>query len=192
MRSTPELGGNKVLLANRPEHAALNLPVDHIGVAVFDVEEAMARYGRLFGITEWRRIRFTAFADIEGAGQPITGTAATGSLGNLRLEVVSPGEGRWTVNEVLESRGESVFHLGYRVENVAATLRELQTGSVRPALTCVDGSGTQLFAYVELTDPAALMIELVAADLPASFFLEPPALCAVTAWPGPGSENARH
>jgi catechol 2,3-dioxygenase-like lactoylglutathione lyase family enzyme len=177
MTSIRETLGNEALLGNGPTQGPLNLPVDHIGVAVFDVEEAITRYGRLFGITEWRRIRFTAVGNFEETGQRITGTAATGSLGNLRLEVVSPGEGRWTVDEVLESRGESVFHLGYRVEDVAAALRELQGVGMRASLTGMDGAGTPLFAYAELPDPTALMIELVGTELPSSFFLEPPTVC---------------
>jgi catechol 2,3-dioxygenase-like lactoylglutathione lyase family enzyme len=152
--------------------APLQLPVDHIGVAVYDVDEAMARYGRLFGVAEWRRIRFSAFAD-RGAGlAPITGTAATASLGGIRVEVVAPGEGRWTVDDVLDSRGESVFHVGYRVDDVAAAMAELVAAGGRPDLKGVDVSGVPLFAYVAPAEPGALMIELVSADLPAGFFLD--------------------
>ncbi len=153
-----------------------HLPVDHIGIAVHDVDEAMRRYGQLFGIVEWRRIQFSAFADRHGSVLPITGTAATSSLGNIRIEVVSSGEGRWTVNDVLESRGESVFHVGYRVDDVGAVLSDLIAEGSNSNMKGVDLKGTPLFAYLEPAEPGALMIELVSSNMPASFFLKAPGL----------------
>jgi hypothetical protein len=35
---------------------------DHIGVTAYDVDEAIGRYGQMFGIRQWRRIRFSCVA----------------------------------------------------------------------------------------------------------------------------------
>jgi catechol 2,3-dioxygenase-like lactoylglutathione lyase family enzyme len=145
---------------------------NHVGVAVRDVDEAIGRYGRLFGIRQWRRIRFSCVAQYRGSLHRITGTAATGSLGAMTLEVVAPGEGRWTASDVLAERGECAYHVGFRVSDLARALDESRAAGLTPTLVGTDESGTPAFGYIESPEPAAVLIELVAERLPPSFLTE--------------------
>ena len=145
---------------------------DHVGVAVRDVDEAIGRYGRLFGIRQWRRIRFSCLAQYAGSVHRVTGTAATGALGAMTLEVVAPGEGRWTASDILAERGECAYHVGFRVGDLARALAESRAAGLTPTLVGADESGTPAFCYIESPQPTAVLIELVAERLPSSFLTE--------------------
>jgi catechol 2,3-dioxygenase-like lactoylglutathione lyase family enzyme len=145
---------------------------DHIGVAVYNVDEAIGRYGQMFGIRQWRRIRFSCVAQYRGSVHRITGTAATGSIAAMTLEVVAPGEGRWTASDVLAERGECAYHVGFRVSDLARALDESRAAGMTPTLVGADESGTPAFGYIESSQPTAVLIELVAERLPASFLTE--------------------
>jgi 4-hydroxyphenylpyruvate dioxygenase-like putative hemolysin len=151
---------------------ALVSAADHIGVAVYDVDEAVGRYGQMFGIRQWRRIRFSAVAQYRGSVHRITGTAATGSLGTMSLEVVAPDEGRWTASDVLAERGECAYHVGFRVSDLARALDESRAADMTPTLIGAAETGTPAFSYIESPLPAAVLIELVAEKLPWSFLTE--------------------
>jgi hypothetical protein len=145
---------------------------DHLGVADRDVDEALGRYGQMFGIRQWRRIRFSCVAHYRGSVHRITGTAATGSLGTMALEVVAPGEGRWTASDILAERGECAYHIGFRVSDLARALEESRAAGMTPTLVGADESGTPAFGYIESPQPTAVLIELVADRLPSSFLTE--------------------
>ena len=151
---------------------SLPLAADHIGVAVYDVDEAAARYGQMFGITTWRRIRFSAVAQYRGSVHRITGIAATGSLGTIGLEVVAPDEGRWTASDVLTERGESAYHAGFRVSDLPRALDECRAAGMTPTLIGTADNGIPAFSYIESSQATAVLIELVAEKLPPSFLTE--------------------
>lgn len=151
---------------------ALPATPDHIGVAVHDVDEAIGRYGRMFGIATWRRIRFSSVARYRGSVHRITGTAATGFLGTMGLEVVAPDQGRWTAADVLAERGECAYHVGFRVADLARALDDSCASGLTPALVGTDDDGVPAFGYIEAPQLTALAIELVAERLPPSFLTE--------------------
>ena len=145
---------------------------DHIGIAVYDVAEAVSRYGRMFGIRHWRRVRFSAVAQYRGSVHRITGTAATGSLGTVSIEVVAPGTGRWTATDVLAERGECAYHVGFRVSDLTRALADCRAAGLTPTLIGTAENGDPAFSYLESPERTAVLIELVAETLSPSFLTE--------------------
>jgi methylmalonyl-CoA/ethylmalonyl-CoA epimerase len=82
--------------------------IDHIGVAVEDLDEALSTYERLFG------------AEVEHrATVPDQGVeAAAVLLGDGRVELLEPLEGDTPVGRFLAKRGPGMHHVAYAVEDV--------------------------------------------------------------------------
>jgi methylmalonyl-CoA/ethylmalonyl-CoA epimerase len=90
--------------------------IHHVGVAVADLDEAVLTYERLFaGRLEHR-------ARVEGQGVE----AASMRVGESRVELLAPLGDDTPVGKFLAKRGPGLHHLAYEVDDVAATLAELE------------------------------------------------------------------
>ena len=91
------------------------LGVHHIGVAVADLDEAVASYALLLGGTLEHR---EALAD-QGV------EAASMLLGGSRIELLSPTAEDTPVGRFLAKRGPGMHHIAYQVEDVGKALADL-------------------------------------------------------------------
>jgi methylmalonyl-CoA/ethylmalonyl-CoA epimerase len=96
--------------------------IHHVGVAVPDLDEAIATYERLFSARLERRARVLE----QGVD------AASVLVGEGRVELLAPTGEDTPVGRFLASRGPGMHHVAYAVADVAAMLAEL------------DGAGAQL------------------------------------------------
>ena len=89
--------------------------IHHVGVAVIDLEEAIATYTRLLGgALEHRDVL---------ADQGVE--AASVLLGASRIELLAPLAADTPVGRFLAKRGAGVHHIAYEVDDVGAALGEL-------------------------------------------------------------------
>jgi len=89
--------------------------IHHVGIAVADLEDALATYGRLFGATVEHR-----------STVPDQGVDAMSLLvGGDRIELLSPTGADTPVGRFLASRGPGMHHVAYEVGDVGAALAEL-------------------------------------------------------------------
>lgn len=89
--------------------------IHHLGVAVTDLEEAVATYTRLFGGTLEHR-------DVV----PDQGVEAASVLvGASRIELLAPLAADTPVGRFLAKRGPGVHHVAYEVDDIAAALVDL-------------------------------------------------------------------
>jgi methylmalonyl-CoA/ethylmalonyl-CoA epimerase len=91
--------------------------IHHLGVAVADLDEAVATYERLFGATLESRERL--------AEQGVS--AASVLVGGDRIELLEPTGEDTPVGRFIANRGPGLHHVAYEVGDVAAVLRELQS-----------------------------------------------------------------
>ena len=89
--------------------------VHHLGVAVTDLDEAVATYERLFGA----RLEHRALVPDQGV------EAASVLIGASRIELLAPTDADTPVGKFLAKRGPGVHHVAYEVEDVAAALASL-------------------------------------------------------------------
>lgn len=94
--------------------------VDHIGLAVHDVEEAIAFYSQAFNITEWERI---SLADRHMA-------VGVARFGETLIELIAPTSEDAAFAKFLRDKGPGVHHIAYRVDDIAAALAELKARGV--------------------------------------------------------------
>ncbi len=99
----------------------LTYPLDHIGIAVPDLDEAIALYHRTFGYSVELRER------LDSSGVDL----AFLSTGNIALELLAPINDSSAISKFLKSRGPGLHHLCYRVDDIVTELGRLSSQSYR-------------------------------------------------------------
>jgi methylmalonyl-CoA/ethylmalonyl-CoA epimerase len=90
--------------------------IHHLGLAVTDLDEAVATYERLLGATVEHR-----------DSVPDQGVeAASLRLGSGRIELLAPLGADTPVGRFLASRGPGMHHVAYEVDDLGASLSELR------------------------------------------------------------------
>lgn len=126
--------------------------IDHVGIAVRDLEAAVEHYRRAFGIDPAHR----ETVEDQGVEEVLfrVGTSYIQLLGALGPDT--------PVGRHLERRGEGVHHVGYRVDDVGAALARLREqghrlvdGAPRP------GSRGTTVAFVHPKAFEGVLVELV-------------------------------
>jgi methylmalonyl-CoA/ethylmalonyl-CoA epimerase len=126
--------------------------IDHVGIAVIDLEESVATYGRLLGVGPTHRER----VEDQGVEEVLF---AVGSSYIQLLGALGPDT---PVGRSLAKRGPGVHHVAYRVDDVAAALNHLHAEGAR----LVDeaprpGSRNTLIAFVHPAAMGGVLVELV-------------------------------
>jgi methylmalonyl-CoA/ethylmalonyl-CoA epimerase len=126
--------------------------IDHVGIAVEDLEASIAQYRRLLGIEPTHRERVED-QGVEEALFPV-GTSFIQLLGSLGSDTPV---GRW-----LSSRGPGIHHVAYRVPDVTAALdRMREAGATLIDETPRPGSRGTLIAFVHPRSMGGVLVELV-------------------------------
>ena len=89
--------------------------IHHLGVAVEDLDAALATYERLFGA----EVEHTATVGDQGV------RAASVRIGTGRVELLEPLGEDTPVGRFLAKRGPGMHHVAYEVSDLGATLAEL-------------------------------------------------------------------
>jgi methylmalonyl-CoA/ethylmalonyl-CoA epimerase len=92
--------------------------IHHLGVAVHDLDDALATYERLFGAELEHR------AHVEEQGVE----AAAVLVGSGRVELLAPLGDETPVGKFLAQRGPGMHHVAYEVEDVQSELDRLVAG----------------------------------------------------------------
>ena len=144
--------------------------IDHVGIACRDLEESVARYCSVFGLTVMSRetneeqgvreaMLLVATAEPGGPAAP-GAAAAPGSASYIQLlEPLSPDS---PVGKFMARRGEGVHHIGYAVTDVRSALAEVAGTGVR----LIDqrprhGSLGASIAFLHPADLGGVLTELV-------------------------------
>jgi methylmalonyl-CoA epimerase len=126
--------------------------INHVGIAVEDLDEALERYERQFGVELLHREL------LEGG----TLDAALLGAGEDRLELVASLESDSPVGRFLARRGPGIHHIAYEVDDIEDALARLRERAVK----LVDESprpgihGTRV-AFVHPSSCLGVLTELV-------------------------------
>ena len=128
------------------------LGVDHVGIAVVDLEGSVDTYRRTLGLEPSHRER----VEDQGVEEVLF---AAGATSIQLLGALGPDT---PVGTFLAKRGPGVHHIAYRVDDVAATLSHLRDEGVRLVdETPRRGSRDTLIAFVHPKDMGGVLVELV-------------------------------
>lgn len=126
--------------------------IDHVGIAVDDLEASVERYRRLLGVEPVHRER----VEDQGVEEVLfaAGSSYLQLLGSLGPET--------PVGRSLASRGPGLHHIAYRVADIDAALEHLRAEGVR----LIDeaprpGSRGTSIAFVHPRSMQGVLVELV-------------------------------
>ena len=94
--------------------------VDHLGLAVTDLDAAIAFYRDAFGVADWERLSLPdRHLDV-----------AVARLGETLIELLAPTAEQAAISKFLREKGPGIHHVAYRVDDIRAALAELQARGV--------------------------------------------------------------
>ncbi len=96
--------------------------INHVCIAVLNIEETLAFYENLFGVTKSGEIE-----TIEDQGVK----AALVRVGASQLEFIQPIDNENGVAKFIEKRGEGVHHICFEVDNLESKLNDLDLAGVQ-------------------------------------------------------------
>jgi methylmalonyl-CoA/ethylmalonyl-CoA epimerase len=126
--------------------------IDHVGIAVRDLEAAVDLYRRAFGVEPIHRERI----EKDGVEEALF------RVGTSFVQLLAPTGPDTPVGKFLEKRGEGVHHVGYRVDDVAAVVQHLQAEGV-PMVDEVPRPGSRgtTVAFAHPKGFGGVLVELV-------------------------------
>lgn len=135
-----------------PEH--LFLAIDHVGVAVPDLDEAVAYYERAFGM----RVRHEETNTEQGVREAMVGVGDSDQC----IQLLAPLDSTSTIAKFLDRSGPGMQQLAYRVadvEHVAAVLRERGVRLLYDAPR--RGTSGSRVNFIHPKDAGGVLVELV-------------------------------
>ena len=126
--------------------------IDHVAIAVNDLEAAIHWYEEMFGATVAHR----EVIDRDGVEEALLKVA------DSYIQLLTPVSADSPVAKYLERNGEGVHHVGYRVDDCAAALATLQANGTQviDAVPRPGSRGTTV-AFVHPKAAFGTLIELV-------------------------------
>ena len=133
--------------------------IDHVGIAVADLDRAVDVYTRTFGLTVAARETH----DDQGVREAML-LVADAPPGSSYVQLLEPLRADSPVGRFLQRRGEGLHHVGYGVLDLAAALGQLAGAGI----TLVDerprhGSMGAAIAFLHPRDLSGVLTELVQA-----------------------------
>lgn len=129
--------------------------IDHIGIAVKNIEQAGKFYRDILGL-EIKGTENVAAQKVNVAFLPIT---------DSELELLESTDPEGPVSKFINTRGEGIQHIAFRVENIDEALKELKSKGIRlideePRL----GAGGARIAFIHPKESGGVLVELCERD----------------------------
>jgi methylmalonyl-CoA/ethylmalonyl-CoA epimerase len=126
--------------------------IDHVAIAVGDLDAAVEFYGRVFGATVTHR----EVVESDGVEEALLQVAES------YVQLLTPTRPDSPVARFLDKRGEGLHHVGYRVDDCAAALEAMKAaGAVAIDEAPRPGSRGTTVAFIHPKSTYGTLIELV-------------------------------
>ncbi len=126
--------------------------IDHVAIAVHDLEAAISYYQRAFGATVDHR----EVVESDGVEEALLKVAES------YIQLLTPTRPDSPIAKALEKRGEGLHHIGYRVANCADALAQMIAAGATPLdKTPRPGSRGTTVAFIHPKGSFGTLIELV-------------------------------
>lgn len=127
------------------------MKIDHIGIAVNNLEAAVKMYQNLFEVTPFH------FEEINTQKVRVCFI----KMGDQKLELIEALEEDSPIHKFIEKRGEGMHHIAYRVKDIYQELETMESKGFRlidhvPRL----GALNKLIAFLHPKDTHGVLIEL--------------------------------
>lgn len=125
--------------------------LDHIGIAVANLEEAVARYEILLGTPCYKRERIDS-EQVE---------TAFFQQGQTKIELLGATGPDSVITRFIEKRGEGLHHMAYEVDDIHAEMNRLREAGYRLLNeTPKDGADGKQIVFLHPKDAHGVLLEL--------------------------------
>lgn len=126
--------------------------IDHVGIAVRDLDSALSEYRRQYRVEPMHR----EVVESQGVEEAML------AVGGSHIQLLQPLSEESPVGKFISSRGEGLHHVAYAVADIDAALEHLRAEDVRliDEEPRVGGGGARI-AFVHPRSLAGTLIELV-------------------------------
>ena len=126
--------------------------IDHVAIAVKDLEAAIDYYKRAFGAT----VEHREIVESDGVEEALLKVAES------FIQLLTPTNPDSPVAKSIEKRGEGLHHIGYRVDNCAIALQAMIDAGATPLDKAPrPGSRGTTVAFIHPKSSFGTLIELV-------------------------------
>lgn len=126
--------------------------IDHVAIAVRDLEAAIDYYNRAFGAT----VEHREIVEQDGVEEALLKVAES------YVQLLTPTRDDSPVAKAIEKRGEGLHHIGYRVDDCAAALASMIAAGATPIdKSPRPGSRGTTVAFIHPKGSFGTLIELV-------------------------------
>ena len=126
--------------------------IDHVAIAVRDLEAAIEFYAKAFGATVAHR----EIVESDGVEEALLKVA------DSYVQLLTPIRDDSPVAKAIDKRGEGIHHVGYRVDDCAAALESMKSAGATPIDAAPrPGSRGTTVAFIHPKGSFGTLIELV-------------------------------
>jgi methylmalonyl-CoA epimerase len=129
------------------------MTIDHLGIAVRSIDEALRFYQDQLGLTTTARETVTQ-EKVNVAMLPLDGS---------RIELLEPTEPDSPVGKFLNKRGEGLHHVALKVPDLTAAIARLRAAGARLLNEPRTGAGGHLYVFVHPSSTGGVLLELIQA-----------------------------
>lgn len=142
----------QVVISIIPEGESMIKGLDHIAIAVKNIEETLAVYGPILGM----KIQRTKVVEQQKVRISIL------KAGDTKIELLEPLSDESTVAKFLQNHGEGLHHIALEVSNIDDHLKDLKD----KGMTLIDekprpGAEARKIAFIHPKSTKNVLIELV-------------------------------
>ncbi|MDI3534367.1 MAG: methylmalonyl-CoA/ethylmalonyl-CoA epimerase [Thermosediminibacterales bacterium] len=125
--------------------------IDHIGIAVSNLEEALKLYTDVLGLN---------LADTEIVEEQKVKVAFL-PIGDTEIELLEPTDPDSPIAKFIEKRGQGIQHIAFRVDNIEEAIKEMKDKGMR----MIDekpryGAGGANIAFIHPKSTQGVLVEL--------------------------------
>jgi methylmalonyl-CoA epimerase len=131
------------------------IEIDHLGIAVNSLEDALRFYAETLGMQATHRE--TIAAERVNVAMLPAGTAQTAP----RIELLEPTDADSVIAKFLATRGPGLHHMALRVDDLASALDRLQARGARLLNEPRPGVGGHVYVFVHPSSTGGVLLELI-------------------------------
>lgn len=133
----------------------MSVEIDHLGIAVRSLEEALRFYEDILGMA------LTARETVPTEHVNVAMLPAGGDPHAPRIELLEPSDAESTIAKFLEKRGPGLHHIALRVDNLPAALDRLRHAGARLLNEPRAGAGGHTYVFVHPASTGGVLLELI-------------------------------
>lgn len=125
--------------------------IEHIGIAVIDLEKQVSLYRDIFGLD------FHGYEDLPDRGLKV----AVFEMSGVKIELLQSTTPDSAIQKFIENRGEGIHHIAFRTDNIQHELNRLKDAGISLIDSCPrQGADGMMVAFLHPKSTGKVLIEL--------------------------------